>query len=191
MSNRTKPNQRTDWVLVESEFVFGPGASYGQIAKKFKVSRAACEWHGSPKRGNWQEKRKRYLREVEEVARKRLAGEAGEDTADRLRPFKERYVETTAGMQELVDILIRRFVPGENATELERREAMDRIAALTPNQMAQIIISGTDRVGGAAKIMQLLGGEATERIEVVPVGDDVSAITEQEIERALRTARGG
>lgn len=186
MQKERKPNQRADWAVIESEYVFGPGVSYESLAKRYGVSPRTVEYHGAPERGNWKEKRARYLREVEEIARKRLQNDAGDDQAESLKTFRERYTATTERMQTLLDRLIELFIPKPDATERERQECETRLHSLKPSIAAQLIVAGTERLSGIAKTNQLLGGQATERIENIPVPTDLSDLTEAEIERALR-----
>ncbi|MFA5053843.1 MAG: hypothetical protein WC565_07280 [Parcubacteria group bacterium] len=191
MGRPPKSGQRTDWGIIEAEYVFGTETTYKALAKKYGVDPRMVEWHGSPKRENWRAKREKFLRDVRAEAEKRLSGQAGADEAERVRPFKDAYVESTQKMQVFLDMLLEKFIPAENASEKEKKQCRERLDALSPKELAGLIISGTDRLGGVAKVLQLLGGNPTDIFDIKDGSRqaELSPLAEAEIEQALRNAR--
>lgn len=189
MGRKTRRLQRLDWDLIERDFVFGTCRTYRELAEKWGVAYDRCVYHGSPKRRNWMAKRREHLNELQAVTDQRLREQAAEDEFGLMSQFRERYVGTTTRMQELIERLLDKFIPKPDATDAEIRQCKENLEKLSGSQAAQLIVSGTDRMGSMVKIMQLLGGEATERIENVPVPVELSALSEAEIERALRESR--
>jgi len=191
MGRRAAGGQKADWALLETEYVFGTETDYGKLAKKYGLNRRTVEWQASPKRRGWAAKRERFLQDVRAEAAKRLSGLAADDEVERVKPFREAYVQSTQKMQTFLDLLIEKFIPSDEADEKAKKACRERIDALSPKELAGLIISGTDRLGGVAKVLQLLGGNPTEIFETKAgmMSVEVSPETEAEIERALRDAR--